>query len=821
MALNAPVVTGKTFNTVVTAGRLAAAAVLWTFIVIAGSLAASERGQTLTFDERTGLFAIRHETAPIISAQFVFWRDEWRWAGLNISARAQGDGRYSVTGTNKDTGLTLRGGAQRTDERSIEWRLDLAETNPLPGRHWGGIAFKLDASPLADGGNVPRPVIDSDQGGFRIDTGAGALAVRFEPSPAMLFFERKSESEIRAYFNDTATPIGRRHFKMTVSLPPTGKVTPTMSERVAAVDPVSWRANATGVHHAPIDLSFLNAAERPAGRRGWLKAEGGQLRFADGTLARFWGTNLTAHALFGTALGDTRRQAQRLSRLGFNLVRIHHHDSEWVSPNIFGAKGGGTRSLDPQALKKLDWWIKCLKDEGIHVWLDLDAGRTFTAADGISDFSEMAKGRERARPSGFAYVNRSIRERMKEFAAQYLSHVNEFTGLAYKDDPAIAFILITNEHDLTYHFGNALLPDKKVPNHNALYMEEARKFALANGLNGEKTWRSWEHGPSKLFLNDLEHRFNGELINYLRDMGVKALIATTNYWGDMPMAGLPALAAGDIVDAHAYATPDFLKTNPWFQPNLIHWMAAAGVEGKPLTVTEWNVSPFPAIDRSSLPAYVAATASFQGWSGLMEYAYSQSPPNDAKPPNNWEFANDPALLVMMPAAALIYRQGHVKEGKTPVTLAPTASDLIDRPLSPNTSRAIRTLTERHKFRVALPVLPSLPWLQVPAGQPELAVTDMNTDFSNDTGQLCSDTEEVCRDWRNGVLRIDTERTQLVSGWIGGRALELKDTSFAIDTANASIAVQSLDGAAIVGGKTNPDFHGGAVGPCQGARRFTD
>ena len=33
---------------------------------------------------------------------------------------------------------------------------------------------------------------------------------------------------------------------------------------------------------------------------------------------------------------DAQAQAQRLSALGFNLVRIHHHDSPWVNPNIFG-----------------------------------------------------------------------------------------------------------------------------------------------------------------------------------------------------------------------------------------------------------------------------------------------------------------------------------------------------------------------------------------------------------------------------------------------------------------------------------------------------
>ena len=145
-------------------------------------------------------------------------------------------------------------------------------------------------------------------------------------------------------------------------------------------------------------------------------------------------------------------------------MRIHHQDSDWVVPNIFGdQKARTTRSLDPAMLDKLDWWIKCLKDEGIYVWLGLHVGRQVKAADGIDGFAEISEGRATANLVGYNYVNSSIREAMKQFNQEYLNHRNRFTGLPYKDDPAIAALLITNENDLTNHYGNALLPDKGVP----------------------------------------------------------------------------------------------------------------------------------------------------------------------------------------------------------------------------------------------------------------------------------------------------------------------------------------------------------------------
>ena len=58
-----------------------------------------------------------------------------------------------------------------------------------------------------------------------------------------------------------------------------------------------------------------------------------------------------------------------------------------------------------------------------------------------------------------------------------LNHVNRYTGLRYKDDPGIVAMLITNENDVTHHFGNALLPNKNVPHEDALYMARAEAFA--------------------------------------------------------------------------------------------------------------------------------------------------------------------------------------------------------------------------------------------------------------------------------------------------------------------------------------------------------
>ena len=155
-------------------------------------------------------------------------------------------------------------------------------------------------------------------------------------------------------------------------------------------------------------------------------------------------------------------------------------------------------------------------------------------------------------------------------------------------------------------------------------MAQAEAFAAKFGLAKDKTWRSWEQGPSKLFLNDLEHQFDAEMIQQLRKMGVKVPIVTTSCWGGDSLSSLPALISGDMIDVHSYGGVDELEKNPLYAPTFIDWMAAAHVIDRPLSVTEWNVSPFPTPDRDTTPLFVASSASFQGWDALMQFAYSRS-----------------------------------------------------------------------------------------------------------------------------------------------------------------------------------------------------
>jgi hypothetical protein len=150
----------------------------------------------------------------------------------------------------------------------------------------------------------------------------------------------------------------------------------------------------------------------------------------------------------------------------------------------------------------------------------------------------------------------------------------------------------------------------------------------------------------------------------------------------------------------------------------------------------------------------------------------------------------------MPAAAVMFRQGHVREARATFRLDLSRESLYYANNSPDTSAAIRTLVEQSKLTIGLPDLPELAWDDTLSAKSANAtsVSDLGRDFVP-PGQsfVVSDTGELRRDWALGIETIDTPLSQAAMGWIGGRSIALADVTFEIETPKAAVAVTSLDG----------------------------
>ena len=121
---------------------------------------------------------------------------------------------------------------------------------------------------------------------------------------------------------------------------------------------------------------------------------------------------------------------------------MHHMDNSAIwgqSPNKL--------TIDPKRLERLDYFIYQLKLHGVYTNLNLHVSRWFGAAEGFPHPElrpQFDKGVDQFEP-------RMI-ELQQKYARDLLTHVNPYTKTAYTDEPAVAFVEISNEDGLFHEW---------------------------------------------------------------------------------------------------------------------------------------------------------------------------------------------------------------------------------------------------------------------------------------------------------------------------------------------------------------------------------
>ncbi len=204
----------------------------------------------------------------------------------------------------------------------------------------------------------------------------------------------------------------------------------------------------------PTDLSGW--LHKPAGRFGHVRGEEGHLYIGEDDTReriRFLGVNVCFAGCFPEK-AQAEKIAARMAKFGINCVRFHHMDMQTFPRGIRDPKAEDTRTLSPEALDRLDYFIAQLKRRGIYVNLNLLVSRPFNAADGLPEAIEDIDWKDR-HVVGF-FDDRMI-ELQKEYARKLLTHRNPYTKLTYAEDPCVAFVEINNENGLLHgHLGGKL-----------------------------------------------------------------------------------------------------------------------------------------------------------------------------------------------------------------------------------------------------------------------------------------------------------------------------------------------------------------------------
>lgn len=174
---------------------------------------------------------------------------------------------------------------------------------------------------------------------------------------------------------------------------------------------------------------------------------------ADGKRIRIFGTNLSE---FPKSHKEAESFAQMLANQGYNCIRFHHTDATWTNCFLKYDEYGNC-FYSEQGLDNFDYFFAELKKRGIYSNINLLTGRKISSKDGFPQEVDETNSFKSNHCLGF--WNEHALNLQKEYASYLLNHINPYTKIAYKDEPAVAIVEINNENGLIQGYFNKNLDD--------------------------------------------------------------------------------------------------------------------------------------------------------------------------------------------------------------------------------------------------------------------------------------------------------------------------------------------------------------------------
>ena len=588
-----------------------------------------------------------------------------------------------------------------------------------------------------------------------------------------------------------------------------------------------------------LDFSDVIPRHQPAGKYGRVIVnQAGKFAFADrpNEAVRFYGVNLcfSAHYLKHDVAD---RLADRLYRLGYNALRIHHYERELVDRSSRDAI-----RLLPERLDELDYLFAALKKRGIYVTTDLFVSRPVPNAriyPGLTGDMGMREYKMAV------HVNERAYEDFKDFTRILLDHVNPYTNVRYADDPALSWLSLVNE-DNPGNFISGLegpLRDdcqrawnrwlaKRYPSGAALTKAIGKLPANQDPSNGTVPLQRVDaKSPAtvqfNVFLAEMEQDFFDRARRFLRDeLRCNALLTDMNAWTN-PVQLQAVRGSFDYVDDHFYVDhPRFLERR-WSLPSKcpntspIASGATGGrscaftrLFGKPFTITEFNYSS-PGRFRGVGGILTGALGALQDWDGLWRFAYSHRRDSVSQPAalNYFDVASDPLNLAAERASLCLFLRGDLQPAKHSISIGVTKNQLLTAPTtsrdkSPSwdelawLTRVGWRLTDRQSSgssdEALLPMVGGRldPFAddagdRIVNGMRENGWLDSDNRTNLAENRLVSENGQVVIDAPTNTFVLDTERTAGGFAMAGAR-IEAKDVTVQIQETDATVWVSSLD-----------------------------
>ncbi|MDY6940283.1 MAG: hypothetical protein SWY16_21840 [Cyanobacteriota bacterium] len=496
--------------------------------------------------------------------------------------------------------------------------------------------------------------------------------------------------------------------------------TPLEEAAVAAADTWTFEPETDRYStEALLDLRELN--ETVAGQSGFvgLSADGDDLVKGDGSPIRFWAVNSMVWARTPEALAD---HARFLAKRGVNVVRWHGS----VHP-----KGEDSQldRLDEEARDKLWQLVAAMKEEGIYTTISPYYANT------VKPRSNWGVPRDSDNMQGLLFFDPQVQEAYKSWLRDLFETVNPYTGIALKDEPAVAIVQLQNEDSLLFWTVDKiegrdleLLGDRFGAWLESKYgsLAEASRAWEGETLEGddfdrnivafypiyEMTQTVSEDGSRGKRLADQTEfwietmrEFNGEMVRFLREeVGVRQLINAGNWKTADPMR----LNDGE---RYSYTPTEIIGVNRYYNGGFHEgekrgWAIVNGdkfgnrsvllhpdklplnikqVSGHPTIVPESSWVP-PLGYQSEGPFLTSVFQSLAGVDGFYWFAVHEpqwrqpASANGFLPSIGKWVVNTPELLGNFPAASLMYRRGYIAEAEAVVREKRSLEDLWNRRL---------------------------------------------------------------------------------------------------------------------------------------------
>ncbi len=409
-------------------------------------------------------------------------------------------------------------------------------------------------------------------------------------------------------------------------------------------------------------LDFSFRADAPAGKYGRIvPGKDGHFEYEKnpGSRPKLVGTNLCFSANYlSKDAADTL--AHTFKMMGYNTVRFHHTDVDLIN-GTWNARQSD--DINPAQQDKLDYLFAAMKKQGMYVVIDLYTMRRF-GADEIEGWNKyvdnpnVIKALVPLLPGAF--------NAWTKMALKWLNHVNPYTGIPMKDDPALLSICPVNEDSIASVW--APTPDVK-----QLYLDRFEKWKQETGKSGE---------PDPLFaqfLTELKVASNRQMAKFFKDNGIHAMITGCNWWDTM--AQTFERDELDVVDNHHYwdhPQPSY-NQNSDMKSSLAYtapgFMMPTRIFGKPFTVSEYNFCA-PNQFRAEAGAMFGAYSALQDWDGVYRFAWAHSDKNvmEQKPVEGFDTATDPLNQLTERQIILLFGRGDVTPAKKKFIYAVTMAE---------------------------------------------------------------------------------------------------------------------------------------------------